>query len=122
MAIAVILSRKLYETLGSEAAEAMVNWMDSVERNRAELREVSDLSFARIDARFGQMEARFDTMEARFEQTLEVRCAAMTKEIEGVRTALERGLKEQLRWIIALWSSSMIGLAALALVVLRWGR
>ncbi len=60
MAVTAKLSRRLYETLGDEAAEAMVGWMESVERNRAELRETSDMAFARIDARFGEMEARFD--------------------------------------------------------------
>jgi hypothetical protein len=50
MTIAAALSRKLYETFGDEAARAMVDWMQRVGAQRAELRELKDLSFARIDA------------------------------------------------------------------------
>jgi hypothetical protein len=51
MTIAANLSRKLYDTLGDEAAEAMVDWMQRVDTQRSELRELNDLSFACIDAR-----------------------------------------------------------------------
>ena len=122
MAVAVILSRKLYETLGSEAAEAMVSWMESVERNRAELRETSELAFARIDARFGQAEARFGEMEARLEQRIDARFAAMERQIGALEISFEHALREQLHKIFAVGASSFFALAALALIVLRWGR
>jgi hypothetical protein len=51
MPIAARLSRTLYDTLGHEAAEVMVDWMQQVDTHRSELRELHDLSFARIDAR-----------------------------------------------------------------------
>ena len=140
MAVAVNLSRKLYETLGTEAADAMVTWMESVERNRAELRETGDLAFARIDARFGQAEARFGELEARIdtrfaqfdarlvemerrlEQRMDTRFAAMERQISGLEVSFERALREQLHKIFAVGASSFFALAALALIVLRWGR
>ncbi len=121
MAVAVNLSRKLYETLGQEAADAMVTWMESVERNRAELRETSDLAFARIDARFDQAEARFGEMEARLEQRMDARFATMERQISGLEISFERALREQLHKIFAVGASSFFALAALALIVLRWG-
>ncbi len=122
MAVAVNLSRKLYETLGHEAAEAMVSWMESVERNRAELRETSDLAFARIDARFDQAEARFGEMEARLEQRMDARFAAMERQISTLEISFERALREQLHKVFAVGASSFFALAALALIVLGWGR
>ena len=60
MTIVASLSRRLYETLGNEAAGAMVDWMQGVEANRAELRALNDLSFSRIDSRFGEARAEID--------------------------------------------------------------
>jgi hypothetical protein len=122
MAVAVILSRTLHETLGNEAAEAMVSWMDSVERNRAELRETSEVAFACIDARFGQAEARCGEMEARLEQRMDARFAAMERQVSGLEVSFERALREQLHKIFAVGASSLFALAALSLIVLRWGR
>ena len=44
---------------------SMVSWMQSVDDHRAELRELNELSVARIEARFGQVDARFGQLEAR---------------------------------------------------------
>ncbi|HVT38014.1 MAG TPA: hypothetical protein VHE78_03150 [Gemmatimonadaceae bacterium] len=72
MTIAATLSRKLYETFGDEAAGAMVDWMERMDTQRTELRELNDLSFARIDARFGEADARlgarFKEVDARFKE------------------------------------------------------
>ena len=132
MAVAVKLSRKLYETLGDEAAEAMVGWMESVERNRAELRETSDMAFARIDARFGEAEARFGEMEVRFEALLDRRIAALREElrdemhagfarldarIAGVEMKIDQRFADLLKWSFTFWVGSTLTLVG-ALVVL----
>ena len=128
MAIAVKLSRRLYDTLGDEAAEAMVGWMESVERNRAELRETSDMAFARIDARFGAMEARFGEMEARFDAKLNARIAELREEMLAGFARLERMILQTdakidqrfadlLKWSFTFWIGSTITLVG-ALVVL----
>jgi hypothetical protein len=51
MTIAAKLSRTLYETFGEESAEVMIDWMQSIETHRSELRELNDLAFSRFDAR-----------------------------------------------------------------------
>jgi hypothetical protein len=79
MAIAAKLSRKLYATLGSEAAEAMVDWMQQVETQRSELRELSDVSFARIDARFGETLAQIDLRFAEARAHTDLRFAELMK-------------------------------------------
>src|ERR1019366_8833699 len=75
MPIAAILSRTLHDTLGHEAAEAMVDWMQQVETRRSELRELNDLSFARIDARFGEARAESELRFAEARAALDLRFA-----------------------------------------------
>src|ERR1043166_4543928 len=85
MAIGSRLSRKIHEVLGTEAAEAMVDWMQRVDAGRSELRELNDLSFARFDARlaeriaevnarmdigFASVDAKIANLESRMDATL----------------------------------------------------
>ncbi len=148
MPVAAKLSRKLYETLGDEAAEAMVSWMDSVERNRAELREVNDLAFARIDARFGEMEAQFDArfarvdgrfaemearidgrfaeMDARFDAKLDREIGKLRDEmITGfgrVESRIEQRFADLMKWSLTFWLGSVIALIGALTVLQRLGR
>ena len=50
MPISAKLSRKLYETFGDDAAHDMVDWMQQVDTQRSELRELYDQQFARFSA------------------------------------------------------------------------
>jgi hypothetical protein len=133
MPIAATLSRTLYDTLGSEAAEAMVDWMQRVETQRSELRELSDLGFARIDARFGQARAendlRFAQIDARFAEARaqsDLRFTELREEMHVGFATLEKKLVSQLeqrfsdliKWSFVFWVGStvtlVVALAALA--------
>ena len=53
MAIPQHVRRKLQETLGAEAAEALLRWMEDADAHRgdvAELRHEMQVSFARLEA------------------------------------------------------------------------
>ena len=76
MPITAKLSRKLYETFGDEAAGDMVDWMHQVDAQRAELRELNELNFARFEARLAQVEA---TIVGRLEAKIEQRTADLMK-------------------------------------------
>src|SRR5438045_5827206 len=67
MPIAAKLSHKLDEVLGSEAAEAMVDWMQRIDTSRSELRELNDLIVARIESRFRESDARFREADAKLD-------------------------------------------------------
>jgi chromosome segregation ATPase len=95
MTIAANLSRKLYDTLGDEAAEAMVDWMQRVDTQRSELRELNDLSFARIDSRFAEAEARLDARFTAAEARLNARFAEVDAKF-GARFAQVDARFEQL--------------------------
>jgi hypothetical protein len=111
MSIAAKLSRTLYDTLGSEAAEAMVDWMQQVETQRSELRELSDLSFARIDARFGEARAQTDVRFAEIRDEMHTGFAML-------EARLDRRFAELIKWSFVFWVGSsvtlVVALAALA--------
>ena len=110
MPIAAKLSRRLYETFGDEAAEAMVDWMVQVEAQRAELRELNDANFARIDARFGEFrqELRSDIagLRADFAQLRE----EMRTGFAQADAKLERRIGDLMKWSLVFWIGSTVTL------------
>ena len=81
MAITARLSYRLHQTLGDEAAEDLVNWMQQVDAQRAELRELNELNFARIDARLAELATRADVTELR--RTIQADLAELRQEMES---------------------------------------
>ena len=82
MPIAATLSQAL-STFGEEAAGAMVDWMQRVDSQRAELRELSDLSFSRIDARFAEADAKMDARFADMNAKTDARFAEMNTKMDA---------------------------------------
>ncbi len=129
MPVAAKLSCRLYETLGDEAAEAMVSWMDSVERNRAELRETSDLAFARVDARFGEAEARMEAFRheirselAAFRDEMHTGFARLETMILRTEARIDRRFADLLKWSFTFWIGSTLTLVGALVVLTRAGR
>lgn len=86
MPITAKLSRKLYDTFGEEAAGEMIDWMQRVDAQRAELRELNELnelSVSRLDSRLNEvradLEKKMETGFARLEARLEQRTADIMK-------------------------------------------
>ena len=91
MPVTAKLSRRVYEQLGDEVANALVEWFNAVDTTyKADLRELNDLNFARFEAKIGErlaelradMERRF----ARFEVQMTERVAELRSEV-GTRIA-----------------------------------
>jgi chromosome segregation ATPase len=135
MTIPARLSRGLYETLGDEAAIEMVDWMNRVGAPRAELRELTELTVSRLEARFGQLEARIDGVEARIGQVearigqveakLEAGLAGLRRELDHavadlrrelvtntarLETTIERRWGDILKWSFLFWLGSLVSL------------
>ena len=90
MPITARLSRKVYERLGDEVVNAIVDWFNQVDATyRADLREMNDLNFARFNAKVGErmaeLEARIDprinALELKFERRLADLEVRLTKRI-----------------------------------------
>jgi hypothetical protein len=91
MSIPPPLQRKLQQTLGPEAAEDLVSWMEGVDSNRAdiaELRNEMQIGFARIEARFA-----------------------------AVETIIERRTAELMKWSFVFWVGAVISIAILTKVL-----
>jgi hypothetical protein len=77
------LSRKLYETFGEDAGREMVDWMQHVDVQRAELRELADLQFSRFSALLSEqitgLRHEFNVGLARLETKIEQRTADLIK-------------------------------------------
>jgi hypothetical protein len=103
MPITARLSRKFYEKLGDEVAGELVDLLNTVDASyRTEYREL-------LDARLAQFAA-----ELRGE--MGVLRAELRAEMDKLRHELTVRLKSQevrlIRWMVGLWLSSMLALAA----------
>ena len=107
MAITTRLSRKLHQTLGEDAAEDLVNWMQQVDTQRAELRELNELNFSRFDARLA--EAR-EAMRADLAELRQEMQAGLTR----VETKLEKRTADLIKWSFVFWVGAVGAIAALA--------
>lgn len=129
MAVSARLSRTLHQRLGDEAGEDLVNWMGQVEQNRSELREVFDLSMARIDSRFAEQMARIDSrfaehlahVDSRFERIdarfveQQIRMDSGFASLESrLEVKMERRFADLLKWSFVFWCGAVAAVAALA--------
>ena len=92
MAIPQHVRRKLQEALGTEAAEALVSWMEDTDAHRgdvAELRHEMQISFAKLEQRIDQ---RFGHLE----------------------TLIEKRSAELLKWSFVFWVGAVGAIAVLA--------
>lgn len=96
MAITSRLSRRLYDTFGDDAGADMVDWMQQVEAQRAELRELNELSVARFEARLGEAEARI---------------------IGRLETKIEQCKADLMKWSFVFWVGAVGAIAVLARVL-----
>ena len=136
MTITARLSRTLHLKLGEEGAEDMTDWMNTVDEHRAELRELNELSVARvearidglearIDGRIGEVEARLDGRIGEVEARLDGRIGQLEARLEGrisetsarLETRIDQKFAELIKWSFLFWCATV----ALAMLT-RWGK
>jgi hypothetical protein len=116
----------LHDALGEDAGGDLVTWMQTVDANRAELRELMETYAARtesgfrefdarMDARFAKVDARFAQEDARFAQT-DVRFAELEGRMRTGFAELEKLIERQhgrlLAWSFGFWSTALVALYA----------
>jgi hypothetical protein len=96
MPVTAKLSRKVYDRLGDEVVNAIVDWFNQVDATyRADLREMNDLNFARFDAKMGERlaeldakwERRFGAFETKIERRLGELQGELTRRMYGASLA-----------------------------------
>jgi hypothetical protein len=116
MPVAFKLSRQVYEKLGDETVNELVDWFNKVDLTyRSDLRELNEVNFARFDAkveqrfaefelwvdrRFADLELRFDRrlaeVENRIEARLDAKLTALQERIDAKLAALEARIDAKL--------------------------
>ena len=114
MPITPRLSRKLLQTLGEEAAEDLVNWMQQVDAQRAELRELNELNFSRFDARLAESRQATQADVAELRQEMRVGFADLRQEMAHLETRLERRIADLIKWSFVFWVGAVGAIAMLA--------
>jgi hypothetical protein len=119
MAVSNRLSRKLHEVFGTEAAQAMVDWMQRVDRGRTELRELNDLSYARFEAKLEAKvnqaiaEVRAEMKSLKIE--LELKIDATASKLESkMDVTLARHRADLIKWAFVFWVTALVAILAVA--------
>ncbi|MGQ0702681.1 MAG: hypothetical protein ACT4PM_06065 [Gemmatimonadales bacterium] len=122
MPVTARLSKLLYERLGEQIANELVDWFNAVDATyRADLRELNELNFARFDAkleqRVTQLEAKINQriaeLRGEFKERITEMGSQLASQMSQLETKLERRLGEQTKWLLAAWGvllASVIGL------------
>jgi hypothetical protein len=111
------LTRKLHQVLGEEAAADLVNWTQQVDAQRAELRELNELNFSRLDARMGELElhmARFDARLGELREEMRVGFASMGRDMALLEARFERRFSDLIKWSFVFWVGAVGAIAILA--------
>ncbi|HEY3280370.1 MAG TPA: hypothetical protein VGJ83_07635 [Gemmatimonadales bacterium] len=110
MPVTAKLSRKVYDKLGDDVANELVEWFNKVDATyRADLRELNELTFARFDAK---LEQRLAELRADLRGAL----ADLRAELRGELGAGLASLKTELvKWMFLFW----VGTAVTVIGLLR---
>jgi len=88
------LSRKLHQALGEEAAEDLVNWIQQLDAQRADVATRADL--------------------AELRQEMEVGFAELRQEMAHLEARLERRIADLIKWSFVFWVGAVGAIAMLA--------
>jgi hypothetical protein len=117
VAISGRLARKLQETMGAEAGEDLMSWMQGMESQRWEFRELrGELGALRGD--LGTLRGEIGTLREQltaFGTRTEVGLARL-------ETLIEKRHASLMRWSFAYWMGSVAGLTAAVAVLDRFLR
>jgi hypothetical protein len=100
--------------LGEEAAGDLVSWTQQVDAQRAELRDLNELNFARFDARLREQHERFDARLGELREEMRVGFADMRRELAVLEARFERRFSDLIKWSFVFWVGAVGAIAILA--------
>ena len=128
MPVTTRLLQRLHQTLGEEAANDLFSWWDEAAGvNRAAVREVADLYFARFEAR---LEKGLTDVRAELRAELNQGLTGVRAELADVRVELREGMAslrtemanqraDLVKWMFLFWAGTVIPLAGLAVALAK---
>lgn len=118
MPVTAKLSGKFYERLGDDIVNELVDWFNAVDSTyQAQLKELNDLNWGRIDTRFVAIDVRFDAFEAKIAARFaefEARMDAFGAKIDA---KLARQKTELILWMFGFWSATVIPIVGVMLAL-----
>ncbi|MGQ0702991.1 MAG: hypothetical protein ACT4PM_07665 [Gemmatimonadales bacterium] len=110
MPVSARLSKLLYDRLGEQLADELVDWFDQVDLTyRTELKELNEMNFTRFDAR---LEQRLSQVEARLDTQFNKGLADVRVEVAEAKTSL-------VWWMFGFWSATTVATVGLVLAILK---
>jgi hypothetical protein len=106
MPVTARLLQRLHESLGDDATNDLFSWWEEAATvNRAAVREVADLYYARFDARLekGLAEIRSE----------------LAKESAQLRSEMANQRADLLKWMFLFWVGTMVPLAGLMIALTK---
>jgi hypothetical protein len=108
------VARKLSESLGSDAGDAMVDWMNQTEENTRELRaDISELQHKTL-VEFAQLRQETTVRFAELRSEMNTRFAELREETRsGFAAAEATGAKRHadfMKWTMGFWAVSLVTL------------
>jgi len=117
MPVTTRLVQRLHDVLGEEATDDLFAWWQETARvNRAEIREVADLYFARFEARLEKSLAEVRGEMAGLQGELRSELAAR---LADVRSEMATQRADLIKWMFIFWAGTVIPIAGLAIALSR---
>ncbi|HEY4659048.1 MAG TPA: hypothetical protein VIH11_06035 [Gemmatimonadaceae bacterium] len=107
MPITTRLSRTLHEAPGDEAATDLVDWMQTVAAQRAELRELNELNFIRFDSRLNEVRHELRAEIADVRQEMRVGFADLRAALATVGSKIDRRVGDRIKWSFLVWCGAV---------------
>ena len=105
MPVTAKLSKAFYDRFGEQVVSELVDWFNLVDATyRGDLKDLNELNFARFDAK---LEQRVATIDAKLEQLRAEVDAKLDQLRAELKMEIEKGLKEQTRYMFLAWASLM---------------
>jgi hypothetical protein len=128
MPVTTTLLLKLRETLGDEAANDLVSWVDeATARELGHIRELAELHYSRFDARLEQrlanlgadVDGRIEALRTDLYGRIEALRTDLYGRIEALRTELAVQRGDLIKWMFLFWVGTIVPLAGLMVALVK---
>jgi hypothetical protein len=119
---------KLRKTLGDEAANDLVTWVDqATARELGHVRELAELHYGRFDARLEQrlaelradVDARIESLRTELHTRIESLRTDLYTRIDAVRVEMMAQRADLIKWMFLFWVGTIVPLAGLMVALVR---
>ena len=135
MPVTAKLSKALYDRLGEDIANELVEWFNMVDATyRSDLREINELSWSRFDARLEQRLAQFESkleqrlaqadakteqrmsqLEGKIDQRIGLFETRLEQRVTQLDSKIDRRFDGQTRLMILAWTTIMAAVIGIGL-------